>query len=145
MKKSIILPLMLLLGVSAAKADTILQLSMADGSTPSYLLSEQPRVTFTADGMNIATPSASIEHKRADVLRMNFTDDPTSIESILAGAQPTLSFTHGQLSAPGLEISLYDLQGALVARAADSVDVTALPQGIYVVRAGALSMKIVNK
>lgn len=67
----------------------------------------------------------------------------SGIENVVAGnADGAFTISGSVVSAPGAEIEVFNLQGAVVARGFDSLSLRALDKGVYIVRANGASAKI---
>lgn len=141
--KKIILTFALLLGLTAAAlaGETALKVQFTDGTAKTILLSEKPSLSFNGSEMLIATSVATASIDRADVANITFVDDQTTLRSILEEDTP-IRISGGEISADGVEITVYDLQGQLVATGTGRADISALSGGIYIIKADNQSLKI---
>jgi hypothetical protein len=125
--------IMLLLATNAM-ADNYLVVKNNTGDQASFLIADNPEVTFTENEMRIGT--FSIE-KTSD-LTLYFSDSPatTGISNM----------TTPQDS----DVMVYDVTGRLIMKTKTKAGVTdipfsSLPKGLYIIKQGALTMKITNR
>ena len=118
-----------------------LLITFTDGTTASYVLSEKPRVTFGQGTLLITSAGASAEYERATISRFTFVDAAElGIGSLTEGS---VAFEYVRLA--GAPIEVFTTGGTLIVRGTDSVSLSGLPSGIYVVRSGRHTVKIVKK
>lgn len=144
MKKPQIFILMALMAMtvgSASAEQTALKVTLADGTSSTFILSQKPKVTFAREHMVISTPDATAEFKRADISDLTFTSDISSAIQIRE-ADNSISYLGGIVAAPGKFIMVYDLSGRIVASAPDKLSTDFLPSGVYIIKAGRQSLKI---
>lgn len=144
MKKLIFMLAALAGGVFCSQAATYLKLTLADGTTPCYVLSEKPTVTFPGEDMLIATPEASVTYARSDVRNMEFSDVDTGVESAVQDAR-SFSYIDGTITVADTDIQIYDLTGSLRMQGHDSLSVRELPTGVYIAKTPFHSVKIYIK
>ena len=73
MKKiPIILSALLLSAMSAAADETALRLSLRDGSSATYVLSDRPVISFSGEQMMIECDNASTAYNRSEVTSLAF-------------------------------------------------------------------------
>ena len=130
--KKLFLCLMTLACQTLAFADgSALLITFTDGTTASYVLSEKPRVTFGQGTLLITSAGASAEYERTTVSRFTFVDAAElGIGPLTEGSMPIEVFTPG---------------GTLIVRGTGSVSLSGQPSGIYVVRSGRHTVKVVKK
>lgn len=150
---------MLFLSHSQLKADTTLIVEKTDGSTESFLLADQPVVTFEGANGVFTTPSVSVSIPRADIDNFHFKSGTTGIKAITPttgdGASVRVRFLGGntvEIAGQGNRpVAVYRTDGAAanaeVVRGADSATVSLenLPKGIYVIKYGNNSIKMIRK
>ncbi len=133
--------LMALVAGSVSAQETAMRVTLIDGSTSTFILSQRPKVTFKGENMVIASPEASTEFNRSDVADITFTSDLSSVNSI-CGSRNTISYVNGIISAPDRFILVYELTGRIVASAQGILNTADLPSGSYIVKADDQSIKI---
>ena len=144
--KKLFLPLLAAMGVLMhSHAATQLRLTLADGSTPAYLLSEKPKITFADDAMLITTPDASVSYARAKIAKMDFTDSTSGIDDEHSDKRQVFSFLNDEITCLGSEISVYDLNGAIRMRGYENLPVSSLTPGCYIVKTSYHTVKIMIK
>lgn len=151
MRKNYSLRLLLLLFFVAfnfgfAIADTCLVIEMKSGATHSFVLEEQPTITFEGTKLCIVAPSAETRLNITDVERFHF-EEATDAVIMPAKVGSTFRYINGMLTVMGSEgpVSVVDAAGRLVYSASGnevSVDMNAQPDGVYIVNMGKRSVKI---
>lgn len=91
---------------------------LASGQQVGYLLSDEPKVTFSGEELLIATHMNQISYRAADVQKFTYRDANSSIADVLA-PQCLFSFGNDCLKAEGLEpeseLLFYTVDGRLLA------------------------------
>lgn len=142
-KKLLILAVAACLGLpSASAAATALALTLADGSTPAYFLTERPSVYFSGADMTVTAANVSTSYPRAEVMSMKFIENPATAVTAIEDSQETMGYDGRCVTAPGKRIDMYSIDGKAVASAMESLPVDGLATGVYIVRAGRQSLKI---
>lgn len=104
--------------------DTQLKVVAADGTGTTYAFDEVLRIALSADGTGISTPTAAAAAR----LTLTVSSD---------GTQMRVNGWDAQQTAP---LTVYTTNGAAAlhfdAWSGQAVDITALPSGVYVVKAG---------
>lgn len=137
--------------LSDVRADDyqFLTVSQSDGEA-SFEVSSISKITFDAtdmilhlqDGTTQALPLSGLS-------RMFFTAEPAAVDDVQA-TQSKIRFADGMLRAtvaPGEHIAVYDMKGSLVFSAAETgvYDMTAFRKGVYIIRVGKETRKVVNR
>lgn len=137
---------------SAAGIEDNLIIKTKSGSTVSYSLSTRPRVTFDGTDLVLTAPDVEVKYPVDDIEEISF-DTVTSIQSVKSD---NLAFTisgdviAAQGMAKGDVITITTLDGKTLSTSASSesgeaqVDISTLNHGIYVVKAGNKSYKILK-
>lgn len=99
--------------------------------------SDKLMVTWLQEG-------ADINNYTADFYDLPF-DKSAGIDGILSGHAPTIAFDGYALTCPGKAITVFNLQGIVVAKGNDSIDTTHLPAGIYMAASADASLKFIVK
>lgn len=142
MIKKMIFAAVALAGISlCSSAATLLRVELADGSKPTFLLSDAPKATFSGADMLIATSAASVSYPRADVVKMDFTT-VGGIEAIQDADTPVFTYLNDTVSCAGSDIHIYNVGGALIASGYESLSTAALAPGCYIVTTKYHSVKI---
>ncbi|MCM1320013.1 MAG: T9SS type A sorting domain-containing protein [Muribaculaceae bacterium] len=145
MKKLILMFLAIGMGAGCISAATQLRLTLADGTTPTYTLSEKPTVTFPGTQMVIATPEASVSYNRADIMSMDFGEAATGIENVFSFDDDAFGYIDGIIASPGSEIIVYNISGLQVLRGYESLSTNELSAGIYVAKTARHTVKFIKK
>ncbi len=125
--------------------------TLTDGSEVSYSLNG---FVITYDSVNTYVESEGEKYTipTATIVKMNFTENPTSISSprvkatLSVGAGGVITVTGGQ---PGT-LRVYSTDGAMVYSSTASagetrIDLSGLPDGIYIVKVNGQSLKFEKK
>lgn len=124
----------MLIMATNAMADNYLVVKNNAGDQASFLIADNPEVTFTENEMHIGT--FSIE-KTGD-LTLYFSDSPA-----------TTNITHADI--PQItDVMVYDITGRLIMKTKTRNGITDihldnLPKGLYIIKQGTLTMKITNR
>lgn len=129
--------------------------SKKSGETVEYKFEADPRVSFDAGDMVIATGQQQVRHAIADLEKLSFTKT-VGIDKVEANKSDisvavTSSYVEVEGIAPGTVLTVYSLEGRNVASAVADAQGTAqasianLAPGIYVAACEAHSFKFVKK
>lgn len=138
MKRNILLALAsLFLGTASAFAQNTLNIHQKTGGVVSYSFCEKPVVTCTDDGIHLVTNSVEVDYPLSNLDKFTF-EDNTSPSGIIR--------TEGGSS----NVQIYSVGGTLVKTVKANEGTTTfttddLPAGIYVIKNGKLTYKIVKK
>lgn len=124
-----------------AAGDVALKLTLGDGSTHTYVLSERPTVTFDADNILFTTPQATTSYPRVKVVNITFASTSGQTLTIADNAE-TLRYTGHTVEAPDRQIDVHAIDGRHVTSGYNSIDLSSLSPGIYIVSAGRQTIKI---
>lgn len=150
---------MLFLSHSQLKANTTLIVQKTDGTTESFQLADQPVVTFEGANGIFATSSLSISIPRADIDNFHFESVATGIKMVTPSTKDIANVRVRFIDGNTVEIAgqansavaVYRIDGAAanadVVKGADSATVSLgnLPKGIYVIKYGNNSIKMIRK
>lgn len=139
MKSKLLLSVLgLLLGLGAYAQNT-LNVHQKDGTVVCYAFGEKPVVTYTDEGIHLATTKVEIDYPMANLEKFTFEDSGTSesIETI------TIEGTTE-------DIRIYTTAGVLVRTIPQSEGAAAfstadLPAGVYIIKNGKTSYKITKR
>ena len=154
--KKLFLTLLLLLLVafkaSAAADNTVLVVELRDGSTTNFLLADKPKITFTAQQMNIVSESFSMEFDRSDVKNFHFVKDvATSVETPV---KPDAKVADNTLMLSGIDdgtaIVIYNTSGLPVKHAVAvggncTVSLDDIASGLYIVTFNNTTFKFLKR
>ena len=157
MKKRTILGALLLAAMLVmpftAKAQQYLVLTQSDGSTAEFALADNPVITLE-DGNLVVTCGERQISTSLEGTSYAFSDTSTDIREVQNDSQPQSEIAFGQVAFSGLKagnrIVVYTIDGrqmTSVAASADgraTIDLSALPRGIYVVKAPGKTIKVKN-
>lgn len=138
MKKILVLMVLsLVLSVATSFAQNTLNIHQKSGGVVSYGFSEKPVVTYAGEYMHVETVSVSIDYPVTDVQKLTFEDRESSIGEL-------------RVEEKSSDLLIYNLKGQLVKKAESEdgisqLDIQELPAGIYVVKNGKTTFKIVKK
>lgn len=156
MKKVLVLLLAVFASFQLAQAaytNDDLIIETKDGNTVAYHLSTRPVVTFELTDLVLTSTDVTVKYPVTDVKELRFADGTTAINNTKVG-DITFSINGNMVSANGLtkgdNLEIYSIDGKAIANAsvdangAASVDISVLGQGVYVVKAGKKSYKILK-
>ncbi len=154
-----ILPILLLatllstpVGMRAADKKNALIVLTKDKVQHQFLLSDKPNVTFEGKNLKVKYAKTSATFALSDVIRFTYKKvDPTGIDEPVA--EPTeLGFEDGFLVISnikaGTAVSVYTLDGKPVQQMKPArtgtyrLNLSQLPSGVYIVKAGTITYKI---
>lgn len=153
MKNKIILFLLLFFAVGlSAQGQTALVVELRDGSCASFLLAEQPKITFEGEMMSIVSSKTDMEFVRSEVKKYRFVDSVASIAEVEDASQAT--FDGNTLIVSGLSdetvVTVYTLSGLSVKKSTPSsgvctISLESLPSALYIVNYNNTTIKILKK
>lgn len=130
-----------------------LVLNLSDGSQAEFALSDQPVITFS-DGNLVLTCGAQEISTSLEGVSYYISPSSTAIRQLTNEEKPDVKVAFGQAAFKGLKagshIVVYTIDGVQVSSVAvspegeASVDLSALPRGIYVVKAPNKTIKVKN-
>ena len=142
MKKYVFL-LLMAVAWSAAAAGHSLRLSLKDGTTKVFNLSEKPVITFSGEDMTITTPAVSSTCARSEVASISFGDATAVLDAV--ADETVYSYDGRVFSCPGHDIVVYALNGNKVATGHDEVSLEALQSAVYIVTVNNQTFKVIKK
>lgn len=120
-------------------AQNTLNVNLKDGTKVSYAFADKPKITFTEGKLIVTTTRTSAEFPLSGIRKYTFreTESTTKIDEMKAS------------NLQSEYLSVYDNNGKLLmkTRVSDgnaSLSLGTLPQGIYIVREGSKSYKIIK-
>ena len=149
--RTLIASLLLIVGSVTAMADDYQYLTISgSGSENSFSVSKIQKITFEAtnmvlvmtDGTEQRLPLAALE-------KMFFATSPSGI-AMVSTTQSKMQFSGGMLRAtvaPGETVSVYNMKGEKVFSANESgnYDLSGMSRGVYIIKVGNETRKVVNK
>ena len=127
-----------------------------DGTESRFALKEYPEITFNGDALVVESAERNLEIAIVDVLSYSFETVqeslPTAIEAVRQDA-PAISFAGAEFRglASGATVTAWSLNGQMlttIKATADGIakiDLSALPQGVIILRTPGKTIKIINK
>ena len=148
------LSIMIMMGVMASAAEYSLVVNRASGGQNIFALSQEPVIAFFGNKMRITTTSAGTVHiPLVDVTNYVF-KDATGIEGVKADEGSAIledgQVVFTQIGA-GQNVSVVTPNGVSVlttsadAQGKATVNLKALPKGIYIVKSPKNSIKVINQ
>ena len=149
--RTLIAALLLATGSITALADDYQYLSISgSGSENSFSVSKIQKITFEASNMVLVMTDGTEQRlPLAGLEKMFFATSPSGIATI-STTQSKMQFSDGVLRATvaaGETIAVYNMKGEKVFSANDSgsYDLSNLQRGVYIVKVGSETRKVVNK
>ena len=127
-----------------------------DGTESRFALKEYPEITFNGDALIVESAERNLEIAMAEVVSYSFETVqeslPTAIEAVRQDA-PAISFAGAEFRglASGAAVTAWSLNGQMlttIKATADGIakiDLSALPQGVIILRTPGKTIKIINK
>ena len=142
----------LLLAMSSwTMADDYQYLTVAEGDAEtSFTVSSIQKITFDATNMILHMKDGTTQNlPLSDLHKMFFTESATDIAT-LGNTKSKIQFAGGMLRAdmaPGEKLTVYSMKGEQVfsANKSGSYDLSSLVKGVYIIRVGNVTKKVVNK
>ena len=144
----------LLAVATGVHADDGVWVEQNDGSKQGFLFADKPKITYEADSLVFTTADATTKFPVADLKRLYFDNDIVlSIGTVKAGSADKIvraTREGAELSgyAAGAAVAVYDLNGRLFQQlkvrqdGTLAVNLSALPQGVYVIKTEKTTIKI---
>ncbi len=136
-------------------AEPQLKVWKKDKSTVLFALSEKPVTTFSNNKLIIKTSNATVEYQLADILRYTYEGVETGIENIESDNQVVVRQETDKLQLrnlkSGTEVYLYNASGRLLdilkSNGTDAVTISlsSRPQGMYIVKCGSETIKLMKR
>lgn len=138
--------------LSAMADSAAIKLTLSNGTTQFFILSEVPSAKFEGKTLVIASQTQEIHVSLEDgmTVQVTYLDVPDRIEEVAEEHQPVFRVSGEGLETMGLEpntvVFVYDLKGVLVAKSIVADDGSAsLPisgKGVFVIKTSVSSFKI---
>lgn len=138
---------------SAAYTNDDLVIETRDGKTVAYRLSDRPVVTFEVTDLVLTAKGVQVKYPVTDVKEIRFAEEFTSVNATTASG---IMFTvnDNEIIANGLDkndtLEVYGVDGKAIAtvgvnaQGAASANISELGHGVYVVKAGKKTYKIIK-
>lgn len=128
-----------------------LVLETNDGKTYSYILADQPRLSFNETDMIITAKAASASFNRSEITNFRFEDVSLGIKDVTNGKNQKMAYLNGIVTVESANtVAIYDMSGKLIMTKKAgkgetvTIDLNAQPQGTYIVKCGKQSLKVNN-
>lgn len=143
MRKIIIILLLMLCQTMAFAGGSALLITFNNGNTAEYVLSEQPKVSFDGNMMQIVTSDVSTSYVRSEVKNFSFVEAPapTAID-VVPQVHNTFEYRDATVRTSGSTVEVYSLDGRLIHSGTSIVSLASEPSGVYVVKTGNQVIKI---
>lgn len=136
-------------------ADTKLVVQKVDGTKETFLLSDKPEMTLQDSNCIFSTTYITVEIPRININNMHFEYETTNIETSKTGNDITVRLLNDHsVQIKGLcnqHIAVYDISGRIVNTMTSSIDnittvsLNNVPQGVYLIRYGNNTIRILRK
>ncbi len=148
--KGMMMAVAMSVGALSAQADLIL--TQSDGTTVSYAVSAVSKITFSGTTLQVVTASGSTAYSLSSLNKLSFgsTTGIGSAEAVASGVSVSVVAEQLQVSgAQGAKLAVYTVDGKqvltdYVKESVATYSLGALSAGVYVVRVGSHSSKIVK-
>ncbi len=147
----LLLPAQVLLARVAEENVTCMVLTLNDGTVNRFALTDMPMVTYEGENRVVSTGDEQFTTALSGIKQLSFEQVPTGISEMIEES-PKPVFTPGQARFEGLKthatVSIYTFDGKMLSsmKANDegsvSIDLSTLPQGVYILRTPNQSYKI---
>ncbi len=147
------LSIMIMMGVMASAAEYSLVVNRASGGQNIFALSQEPVIVFFGNKMRVTTSAGTVNIPLADVTNYVL-KDATGIEGVKAD-EGSATLEDGQVVftqiGAGQNVSVVTPNGVSVlttsadAQGKATVNLKALPKGIYIVKSPKNSIKVINQ
>ncbi len=147
----LLLPAQTLLARVAEENVTCMVLTLTDGTINRFALTDAPMVTYEGDNLVVSAGEEQFTTALSGISQLTFEQVPTGINE-MSEESPKPVFTPGQARFEGLKthatVNIYTIDGKMLnsMRANEegivSIDLSTLPQGVYILRTPNQSYKI---
>ena len=131
-------------------AEPQLKVWKKDKSTVLFALAEKPVTTFSDNKLVIKTSTATVEYPLADILRYTYEGVETESDNSVLVKQEDNKLSLDNLTA-GTEVRLYNSSGRLLdilkshGTDAFTISIASRPQGMYIVKCGSETIKLMKR
>lgn len=131
MKGMTILATMALLSMASSGTAKDLLITGPDG-VAAYPLKDILEIEFKSESISVLTNDSEIDFPYADIIMMSFGDGMSRIEEVTPNHDGNITRKENNLSCfPESQIRIYNLTGTLVLSGIGTVDISQLPDGIF--------------
>jgi hypothetical protein len=154
MKKILLTATLMAFITSWSFAEPQLKVWKKDKSTVLFALAEKPVTTFSGNKLIIKTSTATVEYPLADILRYTYEGVETGIETIESENSVVVRQEPDKLQLTNLksdtEVYLYNASGRLLdIQKSDgktvTISIASRPQGMYIVKCGNETIKLMKR
>ena len=146
--------LVLPIGIWADSNPTLLVLTK-DGAQAAYTLSEKPQVKFEGKNLHIVSSKVDVTYALTDIIRFTYVDrDPSGIDE-LSESRAEIGYQDGTLTISqlkaGATVTVYGIDGKQVRQLKATragtyrLNLSALPQRVYIIKADTITYKIMKR
>lgn len=138
----------------AEDADSKLVVWKSDGSKVTYTLSEQPKTTFTSEGVVITTSTVSVAYPLAQIVKYTYEGITSGIESVKNDggelvSQDGYNFRFSNLKEDTL-VQIYSVNGSLISTYKSegkqiTISLGDHANGVYIIKVGGTSYKVIKR
>lgn len=139
----------------AADADNLI-VWQTDGTSTSYALDDHPVISYKADSLVLTAPQVEVKLPFDEVLKLTFGDKVDAIQNVeTTGQQESIKANADGVNLNGFKfgtkVGVYQLNGTALGQftipesGALHISLASMGSGIYIVKAGRSSIKIVRK
>ncbi|MEF9923642.1 MAG: T9SS type A sorting domain-containing protein [Muribaculaceae bacterium] len=151
-----LLPLIMLLAcfvTARAAVNETLSVHLKDGTSTQFLLNEEPKITFGTTTVKVQSSHLTMEFEKANVLKFTY-GGSSSVDEIKTESTPFIQQGNKLLFlnlANDCVVTIYNVNGAIVQSpvvVSDNqfeISVADLSAGIYIVKVGSQSYKIITR
>ena len=139
------------IGMYAEQVETLI-VKLKDGSETAFFLKDKPQVTFEGTDLKVASQNGDTTFPLADVLRFTYALKDTSGINETVDRKTSVSFEDDVLVISEIKagnmVSIYSLDGKLLNQLTPQhtgtyrLNLSELPSGLYLVKAGNITYKI---
>lgn len=147
----LLLPAQALLARVAEEHVTCMVLTLTDGTVNRFALTDAPVVTYEGENLVVSTGDEQFTTALSGISQLTFEQVPTGIGEMVEESQKPV-FTPGQARFEGLKnhatVNIYTIDGKMLSSMSAneegtvSIDLSTLPQGVYILRTPNQSYKI---
>lgn len=137
--------------LTASATDFYLWVTQTTGDETSWALSDVRKITFSNGNVVVtATDGTSSTFAMSEVSKLNFQTSPTAINSLQTESSVRFNGDNLQVSASeGTAVDVYSPTGTLVGKASvdgsGQVSLSNLPKGVYMVKVGGKTSKVLKR
>ena len=144
-------------GEEPAASGTTLMVYTKDGTVTTFELSDKPKAKFEGKNLHIVSQKADVTYALSDVLRFTYARSQVGIQERSADDDTEISYQKddGTLvlsqMAANATVAVYTTDGKLVKKLTTShagtfrLNLSSLPYGVYIVKAGTITYKLLKR